>query len=172
MKGRKKRFSIRRCVAFICLASCGLFFVGKGLAKMTVDEPVVAQDGAVSVAGWSVDLSSTDEDSMTLDAGSDSQSYSLTVTNNSDVVSTYGIKISNIPEGIKIGLDIESDADLMTPTDGVLVFTNTGGDLAFESPNNTRTHVLTLAADAEANITDEDVDLSIEVLFEQKDPRL
>ena len=59
----------------------------------------------------------------------------------------------------------------MTPIDGELVFSDTGGDLGYTAPNNTRTHILTLSAESTANITQDDVDLSIEVVFTQKDPR-
>ena len=125
----------------------------------------------MSIAGWSVDVTSADSGSITLDAGSNSQTYNLTVTNNSEVASSYSIKVSNVPAGVKVGLDITSASDMVTPTGGEATFTNTGGDLGYEAPNNTRAHVLTLAAEATANITQSSVDMTIEVLFEQKDPR-
>ena len=171
MEARKRRIALRRYIVPIVFVCCCVFFVGASSAKM-VNEGSVVKDGEVSVAGWSVDVSSSDNSNMTLDAGSNAQQYSLAVTNDSDVVSMYGIKVSNIPAGIKIGLDITSDADLVTPANGEVVFTNTGGDLGYEAPNNTRTHVLTLSAEATAETTQDSVDMTIEVLFAQKDPRL
>jgi hypothetical protein len=80
--------------------------------------------------------------------------------------------VSNIPVGVKIGLDIASDSDLVVPVGGEATFTNTGGDLGFVAPNNTRVHTLTLVAEATANTTQSGVDMAIEVQFMQKDPRL
>lgn len=170
MAANKKRIALRRYIIPICFACCCLFFVGVSVAKMLNNNPVT-RDSDVHVAAWSVDVSSPDSGSMTLDAGSNAQSYSLVVTNNSEVASTYGIKVSNIPAGVKIGLDINSDADLISPVDGEAVFTNTGGDLDYNAPDNTRTHTLTLAAEAEANITQSTVDMSIEVAFTQTEPQ-
>jgi hypothetical protein len=129
------------------------------------------EKGGAHVAEWHVDVSSTDSSNMTLDAGSNPQTYSLVVTNSSEIMSTYSIKVSNIPAGVKIGLDITSDSDLVTPIDGQVIFTNTGGDLDYAAPNNTRSHTLTLVAEASANITQSSVNMAVDVLFAQKDPR-
>ena len=169
MIARKKRTAKRQYVAPLVFVCC-LLLAGICSAKMINSNPV-EKDSEAHVAGWSVDVTSSDSGSMTLDAGANSQSYSLTVTNTSDVASTYGIKVSNIPAGVKIGLDAASDADLATPVNGEIIFTNTGGDLDYNAPDNTRTHALTLAAEATANITQSSVDMAIEVLFTQKEPQ-
>ena len=170
METRRRRIAWRRYIVPICFVCC-LCFVGASLAKMSVESPI-ERNSEIDVAAWNVDVRSADSGNMTLDAGKGSKSYSLLVTNNSDVASTYQIKVSNIPAGVKIGLDINSNNDLVTPVAGEVVFTNTGGDLGHEAPNNSRTHSLTLAADATAEVTNDDVNMAIEVLFEQKDPRL
>ena len=170
MGTRRKRIGYARYVIWTIFAGC-LLLVGFAAAKMLSDRPI-ERVAEVDIAGWSVDVSSSSGDSLTLDAGGSAQVYSLVVTNGSDVASTYGIKVSNIPAGVKFGLDISSDADLVVPANGEAIFTNTGGDLAFSSPNNTRTHALTLAAEPMANIIDSGVDMTIDVLFVQKDPRL
>lgn len=170
MAARKKRIAPSRYIIPVGLVCCCLAFVAAGWAKMANDV-VISKTGEMQIAGWNVDVSSSDASNMTLDAGENAQTYSLLVTNNSEVASTYSIKVSNIPVGVKVGLDITSDADLVAPTDGEVTLMNTGGDLGFAAPNNTRTHVLTLAADATADTTQSSVDLTIEVLFAQKDPR-
>jgi hypothetical protein len=167
---RRRRIGYARYVIWTVFAGC-LFLVGYAAAKM-FSNGAIEREGEATIAGWSVDVSSSDGDSLTLDAGTSAQSYSLVVTNDSDVVSTYGIKVSNVPDGVKVGLDISSDSDLVTPVDGEVIFTNTGGDLAFTSPNNTRTHTLALLAEPTANVTDFGIDMTIDVLFVQKDPRL
>ena len=170
MAVRKKTIRMRRRYIIAISLFCCLFTAGIVRAKMANNTPI-GKEGEIQVAEWSVDVTSADSGSITLDAGSNSQTYNLTVTNNSEVASSYSIKVSNVPAGVKVGLDITSASDMVTPTGGEATFTNTGGDLGFEAPNNTRTHVLTLAAEATANITQTSVDMTIEVLFEQKDPR-
>ena len=154
-------------VAFVCC----LMIVGVSSAKMSTDTPISRTDEA-HIAEWDVALSSSGSGSMTLDAGGLSQSYSLTVTNNSEVSSTYSIKVSNIPANVKIGLDISSASDMVTPVSGEVIFTNTGAALDYSSPGNTRVHTLTLAAEPTANATQSSVSMSIEVVFTQEDPRL
>lgn len=168
---RKKKMALGRFIIPLGLAFCCLFFVRISSAKMLNENPI-AKDEEVHIAGWDVDVSSSDSSNMTLDAGNGSETYTITVANNSEVTNEYDIKISNIPAGVKIGLDISSDSELVTPQNGEVTFTNTGGDLDFNAPNNTRTHTLTLAAEATANITQSSVDMAIEIQFEQKDPRL
>ena len=148
-----KRISLRRYVVPLGLVCCCLFFVSASSAKMINNDPL-------------------SDDDLALDAGGNAKSYPLVVENNSDVVSTYSIKISNIPVGVKIGLDIMSESDLAAPVNGEVIFTNTGGDLGRTTPGNTRMHVLTLKADSTADVTSDGVDLAIDVLFAQKDPRL
>lgn len=159
----------RRTIPVAIIAGC-LLIVGVASAKMSTNSPIT-KNGQLQVAEWSVDVSSSGSGNMTLDAGNGSQTYSLTVTNNSEVASTYAIKVSNIPADVKIGLDITSASDMVTPVSGEVTFTNTGGDLGYTSPNNTRTHVLTLAAEPTANITQSSVNMSIEILFAQKEPQ-
>ena len=163
----KKRFSIRPYAIPVILA-CGIFFASYCFAKMVLDDPI-EKDGEATVAKWNVEVSS-DDDSKILDAGGSAQTYSLSVTNNSEVASGYSIGITNIPDGIKIGLDIASDSDLVTPVDGAVTFTNTGGYLGYTPPNNVRTHVLTLVAEPTAEKTQTGVDMEIKVLFAQSEP--
>lgn len=159
----------RRTIPFAIIAGC-LLIVGVASAKMVNDTPI-SKDGEMQIAGWDVVVTAASGNSMTLDAGNGSQTYSLTVANNSEVASTYAIKVSNIPADVKIGLDITSASDMVTPVSGEVTFTNTGGDLGYTSPNNTRTHVLTLAAEPTANVTQSSVNMSIEILFVQKEPQ-
>lgn len=167
----KKTLRMRRRYGILFSLIFCLCLAGIASAKMIIKAPTQTE-GTVNIVGWSVDVTSADSGNITLDAGSSSQVYNLTVTNNSEVASSYSIKVSNVPAGVKIGLDITSTSDMVTPTGGEATFTNTGGDLGFEASNNTRSHVLTLVAEATANVTQSSVDMAIEVLFEQKDPRL
>lgn len=160
----------RRTIPFVVMAGC-LLIVGVASAKMATGTPPLTKTGDMQIAGWDVAVTTASGNSMTLDAGSSASTYTLTVTNNSEVASTYQIKVSNIPADVKIGLDIASASDMVTPVGGEVTFTNTGGDLSYTSPNNTRNHTLTLEAEPTANVTQSSVNMSIEILFVQKDPR-
>lgn len=168
MVARKRRIAIRRYMAPLAFVGC-VFLVGLSSAKM-VSTGAIQKTGQMHIAGWSVGVTSTSSGGMVLDAGGNGQTYALTVTNNSEVASSYAIKVSNIPAGIKVGLDISSSSDLVTPTNGEVIFTSTGGDLGYTAPNNERNHTLTLAAEPSANATQNSVNLAIDVVFTQKDP--
>lgn len=169
MKAFNRRISIRRCLVPVLALSGCLFFAGLSSAKMA--NGVEVERGAeIDVARWSVDVSATSSGSVVLDAGKSGQTYALTVSNGSSVASSYTIRVSNIPVGVKIGLDILSDSDLVTPINNEVVFSNTGGDLGYTSSDNTRSHLLTLVAEPTANITQSGVDLAIDVQFVQKEP--
>lgn len=165
----KRRVSIRRLFVPLAFAGC-LLLAGFGSAKM-INTGAIQKTGELHVAEWNVDVVSASSGSMVLDAGGNAQTYLLTVTNDSEVASSYAIKVSNVPAGVKLGLDISSNSDLVTPTGGEATFTNTGGDLSYISPNNTRSHTLTVVAEPTANVTQSGVDMAINVQFVQKDPR-
>lgn len=171
MARNTKRTPIGRLAALIIVAGSA-FLVGLGVAKMVNDEPI-EKDGGAHVAKWDIEVDPTGGNSVNLSAGSDAQLYGLTVTNSSDVASNYTIKVSGIPSGVKIGLDIQTDADLQEPINGEVSFTNTGGILGFSGGNNSRSHALTLMALPGASVTSGDgADMKIELSFEQGDPRI
>ena len=146
------------------VATASIFVVAKMIGLVN------ATDGDMQVAKWDVQVAGASE-AVNMVAGGAAQSYTVTVTNNSDVSSTYAIKVSNIPAGIKVGLASDS---LQEPNDGTVIFTNTGGGLGFEAPNNSRQHTLVLEADLDdAVATPENGEqIDVDIMFTQEDPRV
>ena len=85
----KRRVSIRRLFVPLAFAGC-LLLVGLSAAKM-VNTGAIQKTDQMHIAGWSVGVTSTSSGSMVLDAGGNAQTYTLTVTNDSEVASSYAI---------------------------------------------------------------------------------
>ena len=166
-----RRIPIMRYGVFALLILGTLSATGTYVWGKMASEPF-ERNSSMSVAKWDVSVTGGTE-TVNMVAGGAMQTYDLTVTNNSDVASEYSIKVSNIPAGVKVGLDIQSEADLMEPTAGEVTFTNTGDVLGFAAPNNSRPHTLTLQADLDdaAATTGDGVELDIDVVFTQQEPQ-
>lgn len=156
-------FGLLMLVATAAIAAVGVFVVAKMVGTVGL------ASGDMQVAKWDVRVAGASE-AVNMVAGGATQSYAVTVTNNSDVSSTYAIKVSNIPAGVKVGL---SDGSLQEPSGGVVIFTNTGGALGFEAPNNSRQHTLVLQADLDdaAASPEGGEQVDVDVLFVQEEPR-
>ncbi len=171
MRGRRQHISVMKLglgllllLAITAVATASIFVVAKMIGLVN------ATDGDMQVAKWDVQVAGASE-AVNMVAGGAAQSYTVTVTNNSDVSSTYAIKVSNIPAGIKVGL---ASGPLQEPNDGTVIFTNTGGALGFEAPNNSRQHTLVLQADLDdAVATPENGErIDVDIMFTQEDPRV
>ena len=161
-----KRIRIWKFVIFAAVAVCGAFIVGICVAKMVSNSE--GNEANMQVAKWAVSANG-DADELELTAGRDEQSFNLTVTNNSEVESSYVISVSNIPAGVKVGVD---DGELREPNNGTVEFSNADYLLDMQE-NKTKTHLLKFAAD----LTDETVaipgeDVAIDVRFTQRNPQL
>lgn len=155
--------------AVLAIMACSAFLVGIVVAKMMTDTPI-EKSGEMHIAKWMVEAVATDDGDVDLVAGRDIQTYSLMVTNNSEVVSSYAIKVSGVPDDVKVGLD---SGDLQLPNNGEVLLEDTGGDLSFTSPDNVRSHTLKMQATENADVTpDTGTDLNVEIVLKQKDPRL
>ena len=104
MRGRRQHISVMKLglgllllLTITAVATASIFVVAKMIGLVN------ATDGDMQVAKWDVQVAGASE-AVNMVAGGAAQSYTVTVTNNSDVSSTYAIKVSNIPEGIKVGL--------------------------------------------------------------------
>lgn len=170
MRRRRQHISVMKLglgllllLAITAVATTSIFVVAKMIGLVN------ATDGDMQVAKWDVQVAGASE-AVNMVAGGAAQSYTVTVTNNSDVSSTYAVKVSNIPAGIKVGL---ASGSLQEPNDGTVIFTNTGGALGFEASNNSRQHTLVLQADLDdAVATPENGEqIDVDIMFTQEDPR-
>ena len=158
----KKRMQNWQIVLIGAVVVCGLFIVGVCVAKMLSDQVEIGAEER-QTAKWAVSMISCSNDGVDLVAGGEVKSCSLKVTNSSEVASNYVIEVSDVPDGVKVGL---GDGVLQTPTNGAISFTETGGTLGI---NGERSHTLRFSADLAAD-ADED-EMTVGVSFVQKDPR-
>ena len=115
----------------------------------------------MTAARWNVSLLG-DNDDIELTSGSTGQDYLLTVKNESEVSVSYVIKITNLPDGVKVKLDTgsyqeEINNEVLFDDDRELLITGT----------TQRNHVLTFSAPLD---TEEIVNqkIKIDVEFKQK----
>ena len=167
----KRRISVRRIVFFaVVYAGIPLALGSFVVAKMIMQENLTKEDTA-QVAEWDVDITGTStqtgDDKVGLVAGAEdnSQSYTLSVTNDSDTASKYTIKLSGVPTGVMAGLD---GGSMKNPnSSGVITFSETGKELG---PHKNRNHTITFGAKLSANaMTDHNI--TVEVVFTQKEPQ-
>ncbi len=165
----KRRISVRR-VVFFAMLYVGIPLIAGSfvVAKMTIQQNI-NKDSSVDVAKWDVAIEGqseqTEDDKVAIVAGDGSEAeYDLVVKNDSDVATGYLIKLSNIPKGVKVRLD---DGGPTEATDGKITFSQNGQELA---PHDQMTHKIKFGAilATEAMV---DRNISVDVIFTQKDPR-
>ena len=165
----KRRTPMRRIVFFTILYVGVPFMVCSFVvAKMTIRQNI-NKNSSVDVAKWDVAIGGqseqTEDDKVAIVAGDGSEAvYDLVVKNDSDVATGYLIKLSNIPEGVKVRLDNGQPTEA---TDGKITFSQNGQELA---PHDQMTHKMKFGAilATEAMV---DRNISVDVIFTQKDPR-
>ena len=169
----KRRTPMRRIVFFTILYVGVPFAVCSFVvAKMTVQQDI-NKNSSVDVAKWDVAIEGkseqTSDDKVALVAGNGlPQSYSLSVTNDSDVASRYSIRLSGIPDGVKVGMDDDNINSFKTPTNGRITFSQTGQELA--PHDDPRIHTLYFLAEMSTEAMNNH-DISVDVTFTQEDPQ-
>ena len=159
MTTQKKTIRIWPVALFVLLAMGGTVIAGMCFAKM-VSEPIVA-DASMDVAKWDVSAEGAAENNISLVAGSVAQTYIFTVTNDSDVATDYTVTVSNVPNGMKIGID---DDELIFATDGVVTFSG----MAPLAANSSKDHMLKFVATLNsAVVTGEDLAININYTQEE-----
>lgn len=119
-----------------------------------------------SVARWNVSVTPVTVDNVfNMVAGNSLPvDYTVRVTNNSEVASSYSIIVSNIPEGARVLLDGETEGNI---ENRMVTFTNAGAFGAGDA-NTYNDHTLTFITPLETNaVTNNSID--IQVLFTQED---
>lgn len=117
-------------------------------------------NGIIDSASWSVSLAGSN-DNIEITSGNAEQSYVITVDNSSEVDVLYSIKLTDLPNDVKVKLDNNSYMDVIN---NEIAFENIGTLLYGSSPKN---HTLTFAAPLDANeITNKDFNINVE--FKQK----
>jgi len=169
----KRRISVRRIVFFAAIYAGVAFGVGSFVVAKMVTREAMTKETVVQAAEWDVGITGTStqsgDDKVGVVAGNEDeqgqQSYTLTVTNDSDTASKYTIKLSGVPAGVMAGLD---GGTLKNPNNsGVITFSETGKELG---AHKNRNHTIEFAAKLSAESVAEH-NVSVEVVFTQKEPQ-
>lgn len=161
MSVRKRRIRKWPIAIFVLLVLGGIAIAGISFAKMINTPRSVT--GGQGVAEWSVSATSASDD-LDLLAGGEAQSYILSVASTSDVACEYAITVSNVPEGVKVGVD--GIAPAAADANGEIVF-----DGYSLNVRDSRDHTLVFKASLDAGaMTDHDIDIDVE--FAQIEPEV
>lgn len=159
-KAKKKKILILLIIYFVFLTFSFSIYT---LAKYA---GVVSKRATVEVALWDVSLDTTVTPSDDLDivSGTTTQIYKLKVKSNSEVATTYDIKLKNLPSGVQVKVD---NGNFINATGNQITFTNVG-EFDASSANREREHTLTFKAPlGTSEISDHEINL--EVVFTQKE---
>ena len=157
-----KRIKAWQLVVIGLASACVSLAANICVAKMS--EGAVSGEGSLSVAKWDISVDGAGN-GVVLVAGGPVKTYTLTVTNDSDVACDYIIELSNIPNGVWVGLD---ENELQEPdADGKVSFTDIGNTL--DLSNRTKEHKLKFSAELESDAVSDD-NIDVNVLFTQKEP--
>lgn len=114
---REKKIITFIIVFFVVLSS--YYFVTTTFSKA---RSTVVGSGETDVAKWEL-LIDDHEESIDLIPGGDSVTYTLRLTSNSEVAGAYSIRISNLPDSVRVSLD---NGSYETPSNGVIEFSDCG----------------------------------------------
>lgn len=115
----------------------------------------VTGNGTLSAASWSVS-STGGSSSIVLTTGS-TQTYTLSVSSNSQVDVGYSIELTNVPNGVQVKLDSGS---YVTASNNKVTFNNAGNLLY--GGTTSRTHTLTFTSPiSQAEVSNQNVSVNV-----------
>lgn len=159
-----KRFHLLKIVMLVVAVISAAYVAGVCVAKMI--DTVEADSDAVRVASWSVSANG-DNSQIKLTAGGEEKSYTFTVENNSEVSTKYEILLSNIPSGVKVGLD---NGEPQAASAGSISFSDDSYVLNM-TDHKTQAHTLKFVAPLEDDsVAISERNISINVNFAQENP--
>lgn len=127
-----------------------------GLLKIKTDT-----DSSVTTASWDVSITPDVNSSIQLTPSGSNGSYSLIVTNDSEVDVEYDIVIRNIPNGVQVKLDNGS----FQPQAGTVTF-GSAGTIDYDDNDGYATHTLYFRANSGATAVNNQ-SVTVDVVFKQ-----
>lgn len=149
---REKKIITFIIVFFVVVSS--YFFVTTTFSKA---RSTVAGSGETDIAKWEL-LIDDHEESINLLPGGEPIAYTLRLTSNSEVAGDYSIRISNLPDSVRISLD---NSSYEVPSNGVIEFEDCG---YFESSTTSviNDHTLSFKAISGAgNVSNRELDIDV-----------
>ena len=153
----KKKFVVFFSLYLVLLTS---LFVINTYSKYTGS---ITKTGDTSVAKWDVSSNIPDATLNLVPSGEDS--YSLTITNNSEVSAKYSIVVSNIPSGTLVSLDNGAYKAYSST-----VSFNNIGTIKTNAATKTKSHTINFKTIPEASAVS-NRNIKIQVNFEQTKPQ-
>lgn len=149
---REKKIITFIIIFFVVFFSC--FLVNKTFSRYSSQ---VIGSGETDIAKWELILDG-DNNSIDLSPGGSSVNYTLKLTSKSEVSGNYSIKISNLPDTVRISLD---SGEYMVPIDGVILFEDSGSFKA-SSSNIINNHILSFkAVEGASSVSNRELDIDI-----------
>lgn len=153
----KKKFIVFFYIYALILSS---FFITKTFSKYSSN---YVENANVEVAKWDVSANLPDAD-ITIAPVSEN-TYTLTVTSNSEVSLSYSIKISNLSKNTYVVID----NDRYSNGENIFTFSNYG-NININDQSKTKTHILKFISTPEVTEATNRI-VKIEVIFTQKKPQ-
>lgn len=157
--GMKKIYFVYICLIFLMIVVL-LVPLTSSILKNSA-----SSTGSATTAEWNVSLTRLSEtNNVTLISGTNTQTYSLKVSSESEVDVTYAIEISNVPSGVKIKLDQRQIYE--TPdVNNKITFSN-AGSILYSSQGGENTHILTFTSDPGTQVAS-NIELGVKVIAQQ-----
>ena len=116
----------------------------------------------IAAASWNVSLNQNNvNNNLTIIPGTHNDTYTLNVTNNSEVDVNYTVVISNLSPGVEVSFD--NGTFQQQDVNNTITFTDVGSIL-YTDTNKTKAHTLTFKANTGATlVTDREVDIDVTI---------
>ena len=158
----KKRYKLKK--KFIIFLSIYFVFLTSYLSVLTLSKYAgkIEKSGSISVAKWDV-TAAIPNGNVNVVAGNTIDTYTLTVTSESEIATNYSIVLSSLPMGVQVALD---NGSFKGVSSGKIQFNNVG-TFNTNSTTKTKTHILKVKAEL---FTDEtsNKNIKVDVVFTQK----
>lgn len=152
MNTKKKRLIVF-VSAFVLVFS--IYFIVNSFAKYKSD---VVINGETSIAKWELLVNDNGLSDIDLSIGGDATTYTLRITNKSDVASKYSIYFSDLPDNVLIAID---DGEYKTSADGKIEFIDFG-QFNLDDENNVHEYTIYFKASSSAlEVSDKEIGLDI-----------
>ncbi len=160
----KKRKSMYRLMFLLILAAISTTVIGSSQFKFI---STLAKSDSIQVAKWEVAIDDSDvtnnSNNMDLVAGGSAKSYKIIISNTSNVGVNYSINLTNLPNGIYVGLD---NNPLQLVTDNRITFNDVGIINAQNETTENVEHTIIFQVPLEVDEI-EDNEVGISVIFNQ-----
>ena len=126
----------------------------------------VSGTDTVRIAKWKFDVDTSSNASelyVVSENDNGTNTYDITITNESEVSSSYALVLSNVPVGLQVKLD---NGIYRSTNDGVITINNAGSFLV--NGETSHTHTLTFK-DLLSSSNQGDMEIHLDVVFEQID---